>query len=209
MNSKYNKIMGHITITSEMEERILRNIEKIPADKNKKTFDLPKFQKTATIAACITLVLISSFSIQQLLDNNIVKPPIQVVPDIQYFDSIDELSDAIGFDVEGIQNICFTVDTIKYTMYWNELAEIKYEGQSNLLVFRKSKGADDNSGDYNVYSNVKSLVINDTSINIKGTNPDSFNLVIWNKNNYSYSIYMQNGLDEETISNILFNLLQN
>lgn len=85
------------------------------------------------------------------------------------------------------------------------MSDIRYTGNNQEISFRKAQGNQDISGDYNDYQNVIEENINDTTFTLKGNN-DTFNCIIWSKNDFSYSIYIENGLSLEDIKNILENI---
>ena len=121
-------------------------------------------------------------------DNPILAPN----NDIVKVSSIEELSNTVGYEVE----IPFVAEQIEYTAYWQEMAQISYTGEGQTLIYRKSVGEEDNSGDYTDYQNCIEVEINTISVQLKG-NAETFNLAIWNANGYSYSIQVGKGLSAE------------
>lgn len=81
----------------------------------------------------------------------------------------------------------FSADRTEYVSYWENLAEIQYFGGTDSLCYRKSAGTEDNSGDYNSYSQVESRNISGKSVTLKGEN-DAFTLATWTDGSYAYSI---------------------
>ena len=206
MKHEYREMMEQITLTPEMKARILQNVEQgIPATP-KKVIRFSTLKKFTTLAACLALLVASPFVMEQL-SPAIDPPPVQVIHDIKNFSTVELLSDSVGFDVEQIELPAFPSDTIKYKAYHSELAELTYQGEHTALTFRKSRGADDNSGDYIQYNDVKRLSLNDTAITIKGNSTDSFNLATWNRGDFSYSLRTTDGLDQQSFSDLLLTLL--
>lgn len=95
----------------------------------------------------------------------------------------------------------------EYAAYWDEVAEISYIGENQILVFRKSAGTGDNSGDYSEYKNNPDIEINTTNVQIKG-NDNIFYTANWEQNGYSYSIRLENGISREHLIDILDTILK-
>ena len=102
-------------------------------------------------------------------DNPILAPN----NDIVKVSSIEELSNTVGCEVESP----FVAEQIEYTAYWQEMAQISYTGKGQTLIYRKSVGEEDNSGDYTDYQNCIEVEINTISVQLKG-NAETFNLAI-------------------------------
>ena len=194
MSKRYDEIMAHIEVTDEMKSRILNNIQKADITASQKNvIHFPDVKKYLPIAACFALLLVSVLTLPHALmpdssDNPILAPN----NDIVKVSSIEELSNTVGYEVE----IPFVAEQIEYTAYWQEMAQISYTGEGQTLIYRKSVGEEDNSGDYTDYQNCIEVEINTISVQLKG-NAETFNLAIWNANGYSYSIQVGKGLSAE------------
>ena len=114
----------------------------------------------------------------------------------------DELSAAVGFPVNEVEGLPFTVEKEVYISYWGEMAQIEYTGEGETAVFRKGTGTDDVSGDYNVYSSVKEIMVGANPVTLKGEN-DVFTLAVWTDGNYSYSLDISKGLSEDEWSEMI------
>ena len=203
MKNRYAKIMKNIEVTPDMRDRILNNINKLDLEKTpNKVVPFHNYKKYLSIAACFVILLASSFLLHNLISSRNGAPPQQVVPDIVEYSSAKELSKAIGFTVKEIQNVPFTVETMKYTAYWEKLGEIQYEGQDNTAVLRMEASDEDVSGDYTEYTSIKSIIINNESVTIKG-NDGKYMLAVWKTAGYSYSIQFTNAISEQVMLNIV------
>ena len=115
-------------------------------------------------------------------------------------DSLAELSQVLGFSVPEIKNIPFEVTSTVYTNGWNEFAQVEYQGgnqtESEEVLFRKAKGTDDISGDYNVYTDVKEITVNETAVTLKGEN-GQYSLAIWQQDGFTYSLSYEPGGRED------------
>lgn len=210
LNKGYDEIMDRINVTEEMRGRILDSV-KDNDFVNQESCKVIKFQTKKiymVIAACIVVILVSMISIPSLIQNEKDNTPdvIQLANGIVEVGSSKELSDLIGFEVKDIENLPFKPVQCAYTVHWNELAQILYTGDEQTMAFRKSQGNEDNSGDFNVYTNIIEIQINQQSITLKGSD-NSYNLATWSEGDYSYSIRSSISLTEEEWESIIILLL--
>lgn len=200
LKNRYDKIMENIKVTEEMHDRIIKNIDDTDLYTiQSKVISFPKYKKYMAIAACFMLLVVSVVVIPNILKTNNNPPDhVGVVSDIVEYNTIEELSEAVGFNVPEINQIPFKVEEVTYTAYWKELAEIVYANEKDTITFRMSVGNEDNSGDYNKYSTIKEALINELTVTIKG-NSGRCNLAIWEKDGYVYSLQSSLGVSETEI----------
>lgn len=133
-------------------------------------------------------------------------------------DSLAELSQALGFSVPEVKHIPFEVTGIVYTNGWNEFAQVEYQGgamaenqeesqmegqaESEEVLFRKARGTDDISGDYNAYSDVKEITVNETAVTLKGEN-GQYKLAIWQQDGFTYSLSWEPGGSEDVFTEMI------
>lgn len=197
MKGKYDEVMKHIEVTSEMRDRILNNISSINLEKTpSKPVLFHNYKKYLSIAACFVILLVGTVIIQHTL-NLSNDPPIDLaIPDIVDYGTIGELSEAVGFTVKEIQDIPFAVDNVQYTSFWGNLAEVTYTGQNNTAVLRMASRNEDISGDYSEYANIKNYTTNGYDITLKGNN-DKYNLAIWQYDGFSYAVRFVEAVSEQ------------
>ncbi len=187
MKNKYDEVMKNIEVTDEMRDRILNNISKLDLEKTyKKMLPFPQYKKYLSIAACFAILIVGSVIVHNTI-NMPSEPPLQMTPNIVSYHSVAELSDAIGFAVKEIQELPFEIESVKFTSYWGELAEIKYVGSDNTAIFRMASGDKDVSGYYNEFTSVESHEINGYDVTMKGID-GQYLLAVWQNNGYSYSV---------------------
>lgn len=202
MNNKYDKVMENIEVTTEMHDRIVNNINQLDFSKKpSKVTSIFNYKKYITIAACFIVLLVGTFIIYNM-PKPTHEPPQQVVPDIAECSSLGALSKAVGFKVCEVKKVPFDIESVQYTSFWKELAQVKYVGSKNTVVFRMSAGTEDVSGDYNTYSDVKNCQIGKYTVTLKGEKA-LYNLAIWKSNGMSYSISIENGVSETEIRGII------
>ena len=211
MSKSYHEIMEKIEVTDEIRTRILNNVSKQVFSIPHKEITFPHLWKMASIAACVALLLIGGTMMKNAFYLTTPSPDQEMVGagyGMKECKSLTELSQKAGFDVKGIPEsvIPFKVESISYTWCWNEFAQIVYEGTDNSLTYRKTRGTDDISGDYNQYDHVSDITIDGVNITVKG-NKDLYNLATGHTNDYSYSISLDEGIELETMSELLQNCM--
>jgi hypothetical protein len=73
------------------------------------------------------------------------------------------------------------------------LAEVTYGSGDNEISYRKGRGTEDISGDYNNYNEMTEMDINGMTITLRGNDGRIFGAV-WDDGEYSYSYYVTNGV---------------
>lgn len=215
MSRSYDEIMEKIHMSEEAHERILSNIIREGGEKERKKISSfhPPIRYLAVAAAVLVCVItvpvvyhLQNTSVAQEDRTTIGTDDMDQIPNgIVKCVSAEELSEKVGFPVYDLQEeiLPFKADTIEYYSYWEELAEIEYTGSDgDYAVYRKEKGTDDCSGDYNVYSIRRAISLNDIQITLKGDD-QRYNLAIWTYEGYSYSLYLSEGISENEFQDIL------
>lgn len=211
MSKSYHEIMEKIEVTDEMRTRILNNVSRQITNSPHNLVTFPSLRKLTSIAACIALLLIGGTMMKNAfypLSPSTDQEMAGAVYGMEECTSVAELSQKAGYDIKDIpeSSIPFKVKSTSYTWCWNEFAQIVYEGTDNSLTYRKTRGTDDISGDYNQYEQIVDKVVNGIDITVKG-NSDKYYLAIWHTNDYSYSISLDEGIELETMSELLQNCM--
>lgn len=209
MSKLYNEIMENIYLTPETKEQILCHVSE--RERKAKVQNMKKWTNYISVAACCALVVGAAYGIHTLHPDktvseeedmttaDMVDDGAQIANPMKEYGSAEELSDAVGFTVREIGELPFTVKETLYFTYDDTLAEIRYTGDDQEVYFRKSQGEDeDNSGVYNTYSQTTTITVGDTEITCKGES-DAYELAIWKKDGYSYSISLQTGISLEEL----------
>lgn len=105
-------------------------------------------------------------------------------------ETLDDLKNAVDFPISFPESIDGM--SISFLQEMGKLAEARYG--DDKITLRKGAGTDDVSGDYNEYSEEKTL---DGGITAKGEN-GLIKLAVWTDGEYSYSIASSDGISEET-----------
>lgn len=209
MSKSYDEIMEEIQVTEEMRDRILQNIAntEIPKESSgKKSSHFYRWQKYSLTAACLALLLVGAVALPKLWSGNGQESPMvgseagtgeltgSASWGIQECSSAEALSEAAGFPVEDLEQLPFEAQETGYIYLGDGLAEIRYFGANEeRLDYRKSVGAEDNSGVYLEFARVQEENINGTKATLKG-DEERIYLILWQKDGFSYSIYDEEGI---------------
>lgn len=188
--TKYDEVMEKLEVTPEMRARILQNVEARAAQPRKKPNRLRRF---AALAACLAVLLVGAVALPKFISSPVPEESETMVANgMVEVTSKEELSEAVGFPVKSAQSLPFFPQSIYYTSYWGEMAQIDYANGGSTACFRQSLGEEDNSGDWNEYPAQESLTVNGCAVTLKGER-DSYTLGIWSDGTYSYSLSLSAG----------------
>lgn len=187
----YDEIMKKIEVTPEMRRRVLERIAREDTVSSK-VVRSSAWRKYLPVAACFVLLLVGAAVLPRLLERPEPEPPVLTVPNIVEAGSLEELSELVGFEVTADFSLPFEIEKTAYRSYWNEMAEIEYSGAEHTATYRQSQGTEDNSGDYNIYSDTAEITVNDRSAVLKGTN-GIYVLAVWTDGTCSYSMSVSPG----------------
>lgn len=211
MKRAYDEIMDRIQVTDEMHERILASLQTADLKKTGSKRRGPAsgrisaYKKYLSAAACILILAAGAVLLLNLFRaKKGEEPPLlqNPVSDIEEVGSAEELSRQTGFEVEELSSLPFEVTETTYTVYWQTLAQIRYTGEGQSAVYRKSSGSGDNSGDYNVYDTVAQKEIRSKQVTLKG-NGGTYSLALWTDGEYAYSLRFDSGVSEEALLQII------
>ena len=111
-------------------------------------------------------------------------------------DSLAELAKAAGFDIKA-PTVPAGYKADAYIDISGELAEVFYVKGDDTLVYRVSRGEGDNSGDYNTYSNKKTVDVNGVSVELRGN--DKVNVATWSDGGFAHSVLSEQGIAEADV----------
>lgn len=204
MRQAYREAMDHVAVTGEMRERVLRHI---------RAMDLPAakartrrvWTRRLAAAACFAVLVAGAAALPRIHTPSQGENP----PGVEHgvwnrtqAASLEELSQVVGFGVEGLETLPFPVVETSYTAYGKEMAEVTYTGETQSLVYRKAIGSGDPSGDYNAYSHVLVLELETGTVTLKGEE-GSYCLALWEDGSYSYSARTSEGYSQDQWAQLL------
>ena len=196
----YRELMEQVNLTPEARERILTNVQQADlSPQAEKVVPLRSKQQTwrrwASLAACLVVVVAVLVAVPLLREQPDTAPPVQVLPPFRQVDSLDALSEAVGFPVTEVSKLPFDPVSTTYTAYDEGLAEITYTGSGGqTATYRQSCETEDNSGDYNFYPDTQTLP--DQNATLKGQD-GLYTLALWTDDTYTYSLNLSSGLSAD------------
>lgn len=196
----YRELMEQVNLTPEARERILTNVQQADlSPQPEKVVPFPRRRQTwrrwASLAACLVVVVAALFAVPLLREQPDTAPPVQVLPPFRQVDSLDALSEAVGFPVTEVSKLPFDPVSTTYTAYDEGLAEITYTGSGGqTATYRQSLGSEDNSGDYNLYPDTQALP--EQNATLKGQD-GLYTLALWSDDTYTYSLHLSSGLSAD------------
>lgn len=200
MENKYVEIMNQIEVDEAMKARILARIQENGIEKEKW---FSSWKQVFPALACILLLCVVGiryFGIEKNEGNSTT-----IINPITEAASLKELEQLAGYEIKEITNFPFTLTNVQYVYYDMEdfqLSEITYISDTEELTYRQSIGEEDNSGVYNNYEQKNEIEYNGITITLQGDN-NNFKLLTWTSNQYSYSLFVEQGMEESTWMEIL------
>lgn len=196
----YRELMEQVNLTPEARERILTNVQQADlSPQPEKVVPFPRRRQTwrrwASLAACLVVVVAVLVAVPLLREQPDTAPPVQVLPPFRQVDSLDALSEAVGFPVTEVSKLPFDPVSTTYTAYDEGLAEITYTGSGGqTATYRQSLGTADNSGDYTLYEDTQ--VIPENNATLKGQD-QRYTLALWTDGTYTYSLRLSSALSAD------------
>lgn len=184
--------MDKIEVTEDMCQRILQNIQKSNLAEKAKVTRFSYWKWCVSIAACLAVIFVGARTIPSMIDQQ-TNPLNQGTGTIKECNSVHELSQMVGFSVSELSGLPFDIKQTTYISHWAELAEIEYcGGDGQIAIYRKSIGTDDNSGNYNIYTDILEVSMDGMTITFKGDG-GNYELALWTDGEYAYSIWLSKG----------------
>lgn len=197
----YRELMEQVNLTPEARERILTNVQQADLSPQPEQKIVPfrpqkqTWRRWASLAACLVVVVAVLVAVPLLREQPDTAPPVQVLPPFRQVDSLDALSEAVGFPVTEPSALPFDLVNTTYTAYDEGTAEITYTGPDDqTATYRQSLGTADNSGDDTLYEDTQ--VIPENNATLKGQD-QRYTLALWTDGTYTYSLRLSSALSAD------------
>lgn len=161
--------------------------------------------KTFVPAKMFELMGYSFHSIGQFVDfsnvadENNVQIPNPFIP----YESIDAAKQALSFTPSVPSYIPNGYDIDEISVIGNDFLQIIYRNDGDKTIYyRTAVGNEDISGDYNNYSETKTVVINGNDVTIKG-NDRLYHNAYWFEGDNAFSLYSNNGIEKDSMIDII------
>ncbi len=191
--------MNHLEVTADMRARVLDRLRNTDPARSPKSVSLRRYWP---MAACLALLVTAGGVLLPRAAEQSPDPPAQVVPDMVDYGSAAELAQATGLPVEDLSVLPFQPESITYTAYWKELAQVTYTRGDQTAAYRVSAGTEDNSGIYETFGDTADLELNGRTVTLKG-NGGVYPLALWTDGEYAYSLYLSQPLPEADWADLL------
>ena len=118
------------------------------------------------------------------------------------YDTIEDAMVSTGFDKLYVPAFLFKCSDKTVYVIGGDLFELLCRTDGDQISYRVAKGDKDISGDWTVYTEVKTETIGDFIVTIKGDN-GIITLATWTDDGYSYALRSDLGMSLKTLSEIL------
>lgn len=119
-------------------------------------------------------------------------------------ETLEEAEKLANLKMNSIKELPDKFETENICVMSNELIQVTYVDDSEKRIsFRAGRGNEYVSGDYNIYEFKNTCDLNGTTIKLEGNSDKSVNLAKWTKDDISYSISSNEGMDESEILNMI------
>ena len=111
-------------------------------------------------------------------------------------ESLSGLAERTGLALRELTELPFVPESVTYTAYADDVAEILYAGEGQELLWRISEGSEDNSGDFTDYPRTEAVTAAGQSLTLRGEG-ERVTIVWWSDGAQSYSIAADPALGRE------------
>ena len=117
------------------------------------------------------------------------------------YETLADAAKAAGFELKAPESLEGYDEHIVQVMNGKMIQEIFRSGEDRLLI-RKQAGAEDISGDYGTYDNIRDVKAGDLTVNFRG-NGNSVNTAIWTKDGYSFAVMSDKAMTEQAMKDLI------
>lgn len=203
MSKKYDEIMERVQVTSDMEERVLKNaLSACDSSTEMPAAPAIPLKKYWPVAACLVVCVALVIAFPLLLSHGEQEPSnpsVQLANPMVEVDTPEALSQVVGISLRE-PLLPFIPAQVTYTSLGGDIAQITYlSADGKKALFRQSPGQEDNSGDYTVYT----VILNPRkNVTLKGSE-EGYTLALWREGGCSFSLHLSYPLPLENWEQIL------
>ena len=128
---------------------------------------------------------------------------VQIPNPLTEHETLADLAKTVGFEV----TLPVVDKAYKETAFIDisgETADVRFADGEDTITFRKAKGSDDISGDYNTYKENKTITVKGVSVSVKGN--DGINTATWQKDGFTYSFSSDKAMTQDALVKAIENL---
>lgn len=113
------------------------------------------------------------------------------------YQTVEEAQKALSFTAKVPDSLPDSYQFDAVQLLGNDFIQVFYKSGDHEILYRMAKGDEDISGDYNVYTDVKTVKAGDVSVTVrKGEHTTG---AVWTDRGYSFSVYADGGLTEDEV----------
>ena len=128
---------------------------------------------------------------------------VQIPNPLTEHETLADLVKAVGFDVT-LPAVDKAYQETAFIDISGETADVRFADGEDTITFRKAKGSDDISGDYNTYNENKTITVKGVSVSVKGN--DGINTTTWQKDGFTYSFSSDKAMTQDALVKAIENL---
>ena len=118
-------------------------------------------------------------------------------------ETLADLAKTVGFDVT-LPTVDKAYKETAFIDISGETADVRFADGEDTITFRKAKGSDDISGDYNTYKENKTITVKGVSVSVKGN--DGINTATWQKDGFTYAFSSDKAMTQDALVQAIENL---
>ena len=128
---------------------------------------------------------------------------VQIPNPLTEHETLADLAKAVGFEVT-LPTVDKAYQETAFIDISGETADVRFADGEDTITFRKAKGSDDISGDYNTYDENKTITVKGISVSVKGN--DGINTATWQKDGFTYSLSSDKAMTQDALVKAIENL---
>ena len=128
---------------------------------------------------------------------------VQIPNPLTEHETLADLAKAVGFEVT-LPTVDKAYQETAFIDISGETADVRFADGEDTITFRKAKGSDDISGDYNTYDENKTITVKGISVSVKGN--DGINTATWQKDGFTYSFSSDKAMTQDALVKAIENL---
>lgn len=128
---------------------------------------------------------------------------VQIPNPLTEHETLADLAKTVGFEVT-LPAVDKAYQETAFIDISGETADVRFADGEDTITFRKAKGSDDISGDYNTYDENKTITVKGVSVSVKGN--DGINTATWQKDGFTYSFSSNKAMTQDALVKAIENL---
>lgn len=128
---------------------------------------------------------------------------VQIPNPLTEHETLADLAKTVGFDVT-LPTLDKAYKETAFIDISGTIADVRFADGEDTITFRKAKGSDAISGDYNTYNENKTITVKGISVSVKGN--DGINTATWQKDGFTYSFSSDKAMTQDALVKAIENL---